>query len=339
MQSVILEVAIGLALVYYVSATLVSGVAEGLTRLMNTRSKMLWAALARLLKDDDESARTLGAPRIFQSLVPGAQFDPRPEALNAPAPGVTAAGYSSGQRLADFAGAPSVKGLDYVTGGRTKVTNVPGAVFASAILELATIKGTGGTVQARLVSLAAAYGDSPIGQFLATRAAQVGDDVDKITDELSKWFDAQMVRLTETYRKNIKYVLAVIGLIVAVLCNLDTLRIADGLRTDAAVRQVVTATVGDLTSADITAGCQTTVTDPVEKTLNCGLQKLDKMATLGVVIPFSEGWSDRWSSSWTGGANPVSHVLGLAVTVGAMALGGPMWFDFLMFLSGRKKGG
>ncbi len=338
MQSVILEVAIGLALVYYISATLVSGVVEGLTRLMNSRSKTLWAALARLLKDEGAATSTLGVPHIFKSLLPGARFDSRPLALGTPGSGV-AAEYDLGTRVSDLAGAPSIKGLDYVTGGKTKVTNVPGNVFASAVLELATIKGAGESVQTRLASLTAAYGDSPLGRFLTARVALLGDDVDKITDELAKWFDSQMVRLSETYRKNIKYVLAAVGLLLALLCNLDTVRIVDGLRTDAAVRQVVNATAGDLTSDDITVGCTTTVTDPVEKTLTCGLQKLDNMSTLGVVIPMSDGWGDRWTSNWTGGGNHASHVVGLAVTVGAMALGGPMWFDFLMFLTGRKKAG
>jgi hypothetical protein len=62
MDSVVLEVAVGLALLYYVTATLVSGVAEGLTRLMNVRSKTLWSALGRMLDQQSSAGSSLGAP-------------------------------------------------------------------------------------------------------------------------------------------------------------------------------------------------------------------------------------------------------------------------------------
>ena len=75
MDSVVLEVAVGLTLVFYVTATLVTGMAEGLTRLLNTRSKLLWATLARLMTPST-SVTTLGAPFIFKSLAPG-RWDPR----------------------------------------------------------------------------------------------------------------------------------------------------------------------------------------------------------------------------------------------------------------------
>lgn len=77
MDSVVLEVAVGLALLYYVTATLVSGVVEGLTRLMNTRCQMLWATLARILQDDAAKGSSLGSSLMFKSIV--RRDDPRPD--------------------------------------------------------------------------------------------------------------------------------------------------------------------------------------------------------------------------------------------------------------------
>ena len=75
MNSLVLEVAVGLALLYYVTATLVSGVAEGLTRLANVRSKTLWAALARMLAEGGSATKSLGVPFVLRSLLPGGGWE------------------------------------------------------------------------------------------------------------------------------------------------------------------------------------------------------------------------------------------------------------------------
>jgi hypothetical protein len=335
MSSVVLEVAIGLALLFYVSATLVSGVAEGITRLLSTRSKLLWAALARLLATE-EGPTSLGPRFMAKSLVPKGP-DPRPLAAVAPtANNADEPPVSAASRLAELAAAPSIRGLEYVANGKTAVANIPGKVFATALLELATTKAEGGTVQEKLIALAGAYSGSPLGGYLKTIAGHVGNDIDKATNAISDWFDQQMTRVSQTYRRNMKYVLAALGLAVALLCNVDSINVAQGLANNAGLRQVITATADDITKADITAGCTSAETDTTRKTLDCGLQKLAAFEGTGVVIPFSADWTNSWTKNWQ--SEPVAtHLLGLGLTTGALALGGPMWFDFLMLLTGRKK--
>lgn len=236
----------------------------------------------------------------------------------------------------ELAGAPSIRGVDYVTGGRTKTANIPGKVFASALLELATIKAAGGNVQTKLAALAANYAGSPLGDYMKTLADHAGNDIDSVINAISDWFDQQMSRVTQTYRKNIKYVLAVLGLIIVGLCNVDTIHVAQGLARDADLRQVITATAGEITKNDVTANCTVKQDDPTRKTLECGLQKLTSFSGTGVVIPFSPGWSENWTKTWSKDT-AATHVIGLAITTGAVALGGPMWFDFLILLTGRKR--
>ncbi|MEP6649819.1 MAG: hypothetical protein ABJA74_07875 [Lapillicoccus sp.] len=331
MESMVLEVAVGLALLYYVTATLVSGVAEGLTRLMNTRSKMLWATLERLLQDSSD-VRSLGAPFVFQSLAGGKSKDSRPSFGQPPADDASA----PATRLAELATAPSISGTDYVTDGKTKVSTIPGRVFAAALLEIATVKASDDkTLKGTLTSLAQHYDGSPLGRYLTTVAEHVGEDLDKVTDLLSGWFDDQMVRVTQTYRKNIKYVLAVIGLVLAVVCNIDSIHVANALKGNADLRQVVVATAGTMTPG---TGCKLDKDDATLNTLKCGLQDLSTFNAMGVVVPTTDGAWDRWKQRWTSDS-PWPHLLGLALTTGAVALGGPMWFDFLMMLTGRKKSG
>lgn len=331
MDSVVLEVAVGLALLYYVTATLVSGVAEGLTRLMNVRSKTLWSALGRMLDQQSSAGSSLGAPFVFKSLAPGGGGRPLVDSTSTVGTGANA----PANPLGELASVPSIRSLDYVTDAHTKVANIPGKVFASALMELADIKAGGGSIQQKLTALATNYQGSPLGAYLTTLTSQAGYSMDRVTDEIGSWFDAQMVRVTQTYRKNIKYVLAVLGLVVAVVCNIDSIQVADSLRGSADLRQVIVATAGKV---DPDAGCTINESDPTKKTIQCGLQDLAAFNAMGVVIPMTDGAVARWQQSWSWDTvGP--HLLGLAVTTGAIALGGPMWFDFLMLLTGRKKSG
>ena len=95
MDSVVLEVAVGLALLYYVAATLVSGVAEGLTRLMDVRSKTLWAALTRLVTTSNTGKDSLGVPLVFKALLPGAGGRPSVSPTSTLVPSTSAASTSS----------------------------------------------------------------------------------------------------------------------------------------------------------------------------------------------------------------------------------------------------
>jgi hypothetical protein len=331
MDSVVLEVAVGLALLYYVTATLVSGVAEGLTRLMNVRSKTLWSALGRMLDPQSSAGSSLGAPFVFQSLMPGGGGRPLVDATST----VKTTANAPADLLGELASVPSIRSLDYVTDAHTKVANIPGKVFASALMELADTKAAGGSIQQKLTALAANYQGSPLGAYLTTLTTQAGYSMDRLTDEIGSWFDAQMVRVTQTYRKNIKYILAVIGLLVAVVCNIDSLQVADALKGNADLRQVVVATAGQV---DPDAGCTIHESDPTKKTLECGLQDLAAFNAMRVVVPMTDGAVERWQKTWSW-QTAAPHLLGLAVTTGAVALGGPMWFDFLMALTGRKKSG
>jgi hypothetical protein len=321
---------------------------------------MLWAALERLMAESKEPSKarsegepkTLGAPLMFQSLVPGSQKrDVRPVAQMDPTMKLKD---SAAGRLEDLAGAPSVRGLDYVSRGQTKVATISGKVFTSALFELASIKarrtpraaddrgakGDAGaeevTVASSLQTLTEEYAGTPLGGYLTALAQHAGEDIDSVTNSISDWFDQQMSRVTRTYRKNIKYLLAALALIIALGCNVDTIQIAKGLTRNADLRQVVSATAGDITQEDLTANCTTSQKDPTGKTLDCGLQKLNSLQGAGVVLPGPE-WTTGIARSWSWDSATATHVLGLALTTGAVSLGGPMWFDFLMLLTGRKR--
>ena len=70
MNSTYLEVGIGLAVVFFVVATLADGLNEILSRLLNTRAKALWGGLTGLLSDHSERKPDLGIGFIVKSIPP-----------------------------------------------------------------------------------------------------------------------------------------------------------------------------------------------------------------------------------------------------------------------------
>ena len=69
-NSTYLEVGIGLAVVFFVVASVADGFNEILSRALNTRAKALWAALTGLLSDGSEEKPDLGLGFIFKSILP-----------------------------------------------------------------------------------------------------------------------------------------------------------------------------------------------------------------------------------------------------------------------------
>lgn len=81
MNSTYLEVGIGLAVVFFVIATIADGLNEILSRLLNTRAKAMWGGLTGLLSDQTERKPDLGIGFIVKSIPPswlgGMDFRPR----------------------------------------------------------------------------------------------------------------------------------------------------------------------------------------------------------------------------------------------------------------------
>jgi hypothetical protein len=342
-ESTALEVGIGLAVIFFLTATVVTAANEALTRLLNFRSKALWATLGTLLTPSGSGTRNplhLGFLRTV--LNPGA--GPRPTVPAAPhappaAPPAAVAGAPVVGAVAvaadptdDLVATPSVWSLDYVKGqGTTKVWNIPTDVFTGALLELATIKGAGDTVESKVATLVDRYQGSPLGSYLAGISTSAAADLDKFTDHVGAWFDGQMQRLTDSYRRLTKYLLAAIGLLVAFAFNVDAIAIASGLATNADERQAVVLLADNLDESGLPCPDGTETTDA----LTCAAANLASLESIDVHYPFQTSWQDSWEAWFSQGW--WAHLLGLFLTAFAVGLGGPFWFDTVGALAGLRR--
>ena len=133
---------------------------------------------------------------------------------------------------------------------------------------------------------------------LADRAdAQVGQLGQRVAD----WYDAAMDRVAGWYKRQVKYSLLAVAAVVTVAVNADTIRIAEQLWRDDALR------------AAITAAAEQAVAE-------AELSRLDERAQLGT---FPIGYPDPFPGI------TARTIVGWLLTIAAISLGAPFWFDLL----------
>jgi multisubunit Na+/H+ antiporter MnhF subunit len=138
-ESVYLDWAIGLAVVFFLGGVAVSGLNEGLNWISRVRAKFLWAYLYDLFaKGDDQRALPgglLGVAKLWGSTLFSAvsRRDKRPYVVANPA---RPAADAAGRRLGELARALDPILSKQLVGKRTAVAHVPPASLAQALIEV-----------------------------------------------------------------------------------------------------------------------------------------------------------------------------------------------------------
>ena len=133
-------------------------------------------------------------------------------------------------------------------------------------------------------------------------------------------------RVSGWYKRKTQAILLVIGTVLVLALNANTLAIADRLWTDQSIRAAV------VQQAD-QAASQPSGDDPRAR-LDSTANDVASVAKLGVPM----GWSGDAKPDWSG-SGWVSAVGGWLLTVLAISLGAPFWFDALGRISRLRSSG
>ena len=141
-----------------------------------------------------------------------------------------------------------------------------------------------------------------------------GRDANAFRLEAARWYDDAMERVSGWYKRRVRLILLLIATAVVTLLNADTLTSARVLWRDDAVRAAV------VKQAEAAAGTGQTIEDV---RVDRAVKQLD--------LPL--GWQLSFGNAPTQLPNdPISWIaklIGLALTIGALMLGAPFWFDLL----------
>lgn len=358
MDSVYIALAIGLVLTFFLLSLLVSGLNEGVNRLFGVRSKFLWAYLRDVLDGpfdgpDGGSSRMPGRVldvlwRVPRNALPGG--DPRPAFNPLPPPADLLPPPTPPAPLADRV-YERLRAVDQGHGRRTSLSNVPPNRFAVALLEIVAGEYDG-RVDTFLAELKTA--GSAMSGPLAALWQSVDNDLDKLREGIADWFDGEMSGLSALYRRQVRWVLTVLAVIVTLVISVDALEFGKSvLRDDALRREVVAVAAGNpdalraLQDTCVATGSGESAADQRSDPYGCVTDVLSTPALVRILtnspvalsLPADGNptWAWNIGAWWDRLADP-GHWLGYALTVLALLFGAPFWWDVLRRLTGLKPG-
>jgi hypothetical protein len=148
-----------------------------------------------------------------------------------------------------------------------------------------------------------------------------------------------MGRISGWYKRWAQAVLLGVGLVVAILANIDTLSVTHTLWVDEPVRNAV---VAEASSGSLCSQ----IADP-QKRQTCAEKEIGELASVGVPIGPTAGCGASNIPACFGSSITVSNgfgafllkLLGWIITAGAISFGAPFWFDALSKLGSLRSAG
>lgn len=154
----------------------------------------------------------------------------------------------------------------------------------------------------------------------------VEEDLERLSQEMEIWFDNSMERASGVYKRNAKGFAFLLGLVIALAVNADSIHLINRLSTDGALRNIIVEN-----ASLIEAQCK-------DQSLDC-IQKQTKNTLNNISLPI--GWTkenirNQWSSSFD--SNPqillilwqtLLTIFGWLISAIAISMGSSFWFELL----------
>jgi hypothetical protein len=223
-NSQVLDIVIGLVSIYLLYSLLATIIQEMIATAFNFRAKILQRAIVRMLEDDDQfKDRFSGLKKLFRT--------------NGNIGGKHSVSYDFYQHpLIRFLGEKQHRPPSYID----KKT------FSKVFIDLLRGEGAGPgdnmtlLIQKALNEGKIIWGTSEINpqtlSYLRSVWADAEGDLTKFKEALEKWFDETMERATGWYKKHTQFILFFVGLVIAILFNVNTIEIARKLEKDPKIR-------------------------------------------------------------------------------------------------------
>ena len=307
--SEILDVAIGLIMMFLLLSLVVSSIKEAFETVLNHRAKDLERGLREMFGDVARNG-----------LVPTFYNHPLISSL--------------------FAG-------DYKRGKtRNLPSYIPSRMFALTVIDLVASKSavpvkpgepvaTEQTVlQNFQASLANLPGGSQIRGALEPLLQVSGNNLSALQAEIESWFDGSMDRVAGWYKRRTQLMIAAIGIGLAIFMNIDSLSIVRYLNTNQTARSVLMTRVdqyrqGRADGNSFTGAPKTTdLVDPLG-----WIERQGGLPLGWVTRPAPDQTPDDFNRDWRKIPNTLGawllKIAGLLFTAFAVSLGAPFWFDIL----------
>lgn len=230
--SEVLEVGIGMALLFLFASLIATAAQEALESLLKTRAGDLERGIRELLNDPKGTglAKQLYEHPLIASLYPGG-FDPKYT--------FGRASYEGRQTLPSYIPSPQFASalIDILARGAPPAPRPDGGAAeeassnkGAAVMTYDSLRGSVDQIQ-----------DPRIRRVLLSALDQSKGDLDEVRRSIEAWFDGTMDRVAGWYKRRSQNFLFLFGLGTAVLLNVDAVTVASRLLSDPKLRQTIVA--------------------------------------------------------------------------------------------------
>jgi hypothetical protein len=302
-----LDVAIGLVFVYILLALVCSTVNEAVSTAFGMRARFLQLGLVNILSaspnptDEGQAAlkKLYGHPLIQTLVRPNRGADPAADPT-APARWWRKPPYPSYLPSRTFVAALTDLARD-TTDWRAQ------APPAEAEAAVARMEAAGKELERTIASIP----NTKLSEALLAVYRSAGSDASRFQHAAEQWFDDAMERVSGWYKRRVQLFLFVIATVIVVALNADSLTTGRVLWRDDAVR------------AAVVKQAEAAAADDNQTDVDKAVKELD--------LPL--GWQLSTGDEPTEIPNDplsiVAKLVGLALTIGAVMLGAPFWFDLM----------
>jgi hypothetical protein len=283
--SVILEVAISLVFIYFLLSLACTMFNEWVSMLLALRARTLQSGIRNLLANE-ELADKLYAHPLIKGLCKQGRLD----------------------RLLKREGRPSY---------------ISPQSFSLALFEIiAPTDPDAGPKPFQEVREAITQLPEPLTKTLLPLLDNAEGDLKAARENVERWFDTSMDRVTGWYTRNIAVITLCFAILVVGLSNADTIMMAQHFSRDNALRAAVIEAV----DAQIKLGME------ADMTYSDVVTEIERLE-----LPL--GWSLNSPDSLNEFDEIASKIIGLVISVLAVALGAPFWFDVLTKIASLRFAG
>ena len=345
-DSLIVDVAIGLVFAFGMTAAVTSGLTEGLARFLGLRGDYLLRGIRALVDGSAMKATDPPAP-LAGGAAANPQAGPAPAAPLAPSVRLMQSPLLRSTGSQQFVPDTS----NGVPGGRAALRKLPSYIssptFASAVIDILVPDAAGATTMDVITAGIDAEAPGIFKDSLLAIAKRARSDVAQFEAGLERWYDDHMDRVSGWYKRHTRWISLLIGVVLVVLFNVNTVTIARDLYADQALRESV------VSQAFATAQCNGTTPAGC---LADARKQIGGLRSSGLPIGWAEvaeckapgahcGLAARLGlADPSGGASSDARfllivLLGWLITALALLPGARFWFNLLSRIGSMRSSG
>lgn len=349
--SFILDVAIGMVFIYLLLSLVASGINEILASIVQSRAANLERGLRSLLSGDSIAAGPLSlVDNLYNhGLIRGLFPDPVKDLNdNSPLGRLTMLRL----RLQKFLGVAPGKALADIKNPLLLPSYIPARTFALAMIDILNKDKFNGktaiqNIEDFLASHRQQFAQNKVVEALFALVVDAKNDARREEEKLQRfqanlesWYNDAMDRVSGWYKRYTQKILLIVGLIIAIAFNVNSISIVHLLWVDRDVRDGMVSAATDYLKSHPNQGTDS-ATAPSPLTEKALVDRMESSVnavnevTTKYMLPV--GWRHSraeylkwWNDDPSGMSREAIVVLvGWLITAGALSLGASFWFDML----------